>query len=91
MIDDAIQDFISYVTKNWKNEGLSCLSFWKTNEERWPALATLAKRLFSVPATSANVERMFSVSGHIFSSKRGRIKNSLFESLVFTKLNEQLI
>jgi hypothetical protein len=44
-----------------------------------------------VPATSAPVERIFNLSGHIFSEKRRRLGMKLFERLVFLKLNEKYL
>ena len=55
----------------------------KLNEDRWPCLAQIVRKVLSVPATSAQVEKMFSVSGHIF--------NAIFETLVVNKLDENLL
>ena len=46
------------------------LEWWKDNEEDFKWLAILAKKYLGVQASSAAVERMFSISGHIFSNKR---------------------
>ena len=51
-------------------------------------LAELAKKYLSVPASSACVERMFSIAGHIFSLKRRRLGIQVFSDLVWLKLNE---
>jgi hypothetical protein len=51
----------------------------------------LAKKYLGIPASSAAVERIFSISGHILSSKRSRMSVRLFSLLVFLKLNEQFI
>ena len=64
------------------------LDFWKTYEKTFPELAILAKKYLSVPASSAAVERMFSISGHIFSVKRRRLGFKYFCELVYLKLNE---
>ncbi len=48
------------------------LLFCKNNKYSFPLLAPLAKRFLGVPASSASVERMFNISGHIFISKRRR-------------------
>jgi hypothetical protein len=53
-------------------------------------LAKIAKKVLGVPASSAAAERMFSWSGHIFSSKRRTMKAKTLASLVFLKLNEDL-
>jgi hypothetical protein len=48
----------------------------------------LAKKYLGVPASSASAERMFSISGHIFSSKRRRMGAKIFSELVYLKLND---
>ncbi len=64
------------------------LLFWKVHENSLALLAPLAKKFMGVPASSASVERMFNISGHVFSNKRRRTGVKLFENLVFLKLNE---
>jgi len=49
------------------------------------------KKYLGIPASSAAVERMFSISGHIFSLKRIRLGIKIFEELVLLKLNENLL
>ena len=41
------------------------LAFWRGNNKMFPRLATLASSIFCAPATTAGVERFFSVAGHI--------------------------
>jgi len=53
----------------------------------YPLLQPLFERLFSVPASSAPVERVFSQSGLIMSARRARMSDALLESLVFLKCN----
>ena len=67
------------------------LLFWKLHEARFKPLADLAKKYLGVPASSAAVERMFSISGHVLSSKRAKMSSRLFSKLVFLKLNENMI
>ena len=65
--------------------------FRKAHESTLPLLAPLAKKFLGVPSSSPSVERMFNISGHIFSSKRRRTGFKLFENLTFSKLNEQFV
>ena len=51
----------------------------------------LAKKFLGVQASSACVQRMFSIAGHIFTNKRRRTGVKLFENLVFMKLNENYL
>ena len=67
------------------------LKFWKTYNNIIPSLGQLAKKYLGVPASAANVERMFSIAGHIISIKRRRMCVSLFVMLVMLKLNESIM
>ena len=40
--------------------------FWKDNQKEYLALAQMAKDILSMPASSAPVERLFSIAGRVF-------------------------
>jgi hypothetical protein len=85
-----LEDFVKKSTKLRPN--VSCpLNFWKSNELNFPELAILARQYLSIQASSAACERIFSLSGHIFSIKRRRLGYQTFSDLVFLKLNENLL
>ncbi len=83
--DQIISHFIDVVAESRAD---NALEWWKVNEKRFPALALLAKKYLSVQASSANVERMFSIAGHIFSVRRRCLGAVFFCNLVWLKLNE---
>ena len=87
-IDLMLEEFIR---KTSESKPQCALAFWKKNESSFPILARLAKKYLSVQASSAAVERMFSICGHIFSCKRRRLGILFFVNLVLLKLNEQFI
>jgi hypothetical protein len=93
-LDSQISEYFQLIERNkyYKNP-IDPLLFWKTNHKspRLENLAKLAKKLLGVPATSAEVERMFSLSGHILGPKRRTTGVQLFEDLVYLKLNENLL
>ena len=69
--DKMVNDYIRVVHDNQQlddldNIGIDALVFWKKYESVFPILAKLAKKYLSVQASSAAVERMFSICGHIF-------------------------
>ena len=87
-LDVLIDDFI------WtaKSAGTVCpLAFWKSFQYKFPVLADLAKKYLGIQAASVGPERMFSISGHIFSSKRRKMGAGLFSDCVILKLNENLL
>jgi hypothetical protein len=61
------------------------LKWWRNNEELLPALASLARRVLAVPATSAAAERVFSTAGNTVTTKRVRLAADTVESLVFLR------
>ncbi len=68
-----VKQFEKVQSKRNKSCELPCdnpLSFWKLKENEYPILAQIAKKLFSVPATSAPVERVFSQAGKFFDSTK---------------------
>jgi hypothetical protein len=66
------------------------LQCWKENADRFPILAKLAKLYLNVPATSAPVERLFSIAGKIFRPDRCRLSDSTFQMLMMIKCNEKV-
>ena len=59
------------------------LMWWKKHAVRFPYLSRLARRYLAMPATSASVERLFSVAGQVVTAKRARLDPSTVTLLVF--------
>jgi hypothetical protein len=55
--------------------------FWKKNEESFPKLAKFARRLLSIPASTAFNERMFSRLHYQLSDYRNPLSGQSIESL----------
>ena len=54
----------------------------------YPTLAVIAKRVLSVPAYSAHVERLFSVAGKSFRPDCCQMIHTTFVCLIFIKSNK---
>ena len=63
------------------------LKWWADNKKRFPNLARMARQYLGCPASSATVERLFSIVGIAFSDKRMSSTASTLESIAFTKVN----
>ena len=79
-IDTLIENYTKIIGETSYTDPLV---FWKKYEFILPELAKLAKKYLSIQASSAAVERMFSISGHIFCHKRRRLSVRYFYLLVF--------
>ena len=64
------------------------LGFWKSSRDKYRTLARLAATYLATPASSAPVERIFSIGGKIFRPKRCRLNNNLFQTLMFIRCND---
>lgn len=64
-------------------------SYWRN--ARLPALQQIVRRIFSVQASSAPIERVFSQAGLIMSARRTTMLDEVFRSLVFLRANQSLI
>jgi hypothetical protein len=59
------------------------LMWWKKHAVRFPYLSRLARRYLAMPATSASVERLFSLAGQVVTAKRARLDPTTVTLLVF--------
>ena len=65
------------------------LEFWAAHEDRYPRLSLLARKYLGIPASSAPVERLFSIAGKVFRQDRCRLSNDMFSRLMFIRCNKE--
>ena len=63
------------------------LNWWRKNAKRFPLLARAAKKYLAVQATSCAVERTFSSSGNVVTSRRTLLVTRNVEMIVYIKEN----
>lgn len=76
-------NIINYVSSTEDND--NPLLFWKEQENLLPCMHKLAKQVFSIPASSAAVERSFSSAGVIISQRRSTISPSTVNDIVLIR------
>ena len=77
--------------KMFYNEDNSLSNFWLINKSKFPALATLAQKYLSIPASSGPVERLFSKSGYINRPHRSRLTAKNLEDTTLLSCNMDLM
>ncbi len=82
------ENFLSYLSIPCSS--LEPLVYWsdEANKKSYPELYDLHIKHHCIPATSANVERVFSAAGYIASARRNRLGDATLEHLVFAKCNK---
>lgn len=56
--------------------------FWKEHQHRFPALASLARDVLSIPATGAGVERLFNSARDVCHDRRGSLSPRTIRDLM---------
>ena len=66
---------------------IPCLKFWQQNKSKFPALFHIATQVFSIPASSAPIERVFSQGGILMRPHRARLGSAMVSDLIYLKCN----
>ena len=67
------------------------LKFWVHHKDKYPRLFQLSRQILCAPASTAGVERLFSVAGFLLDNRALNINDDYFEARLFTKANRDLI
>ncbi len=77
-----MRDLNEYMAYAEASRSTDPLQWWKGNEQSFPIVSKLAKRVLGVPASSAPSERVFSNLGNVANAKRSRMTPETSEKLV---------
>ena len=72
----------TYLEEPKQPEASDPLQYWRKNSERLPLLSKLARRYLGFPASSADVERTFSISGSLARSRRASLSPVTIENIL---------
>ncbi|KGO49341.1 hypothetical protein PEX2_052280 [Penicillium expansum] len=64
--------------------------FWKEHQHKFPALASLARDVLSIPATGAGVERLFNSARDICHYRRGSLNPTTIQDLMIFMCTSRL-
>ena len=78
-LDDYMTSVISISENN------NILTYWRNNEQRYPTLCTIVRKLLAIPASNTVVERLFSASKNIMRDKRTSFNEDTLHKLLFLK------
>ena len=81
------QEIDDYLLEQCQLQHIDPLEYWSNKCVHLPSLAKAAQYYLSIPASSAPVERLFSVAGKLFQPLRSNLKDDTFLKLMFIKGN----
>jgi len=90
-VNDLMTEFQNYLAEPQLNFDLNPFDWWKSSEEKYPAIGILAKKYLSIPAISVSSERCFSTAWNVATSKRTSLLTKNVNLLVFLYQNRNLI
>ncbi len=84
-VETLIEEYLS--TPNLPQED-DPLIYWKTHNKIYSCMSIHVPQFLCIPASSAPVERLFSIAGKTFRPERCRLSDKTFEMLMFVKCNQ---
>jgi hypothetical protein len=66
------------------------LDFWRSNQNIFPILAKVARKIHCIPATSASVERQFSGAGLVLNERRTCLDPDNVDNILFIRSMKKL-
>lgn len=89
LLRDQVQQYLEEAKlSDWDTP---VLSWWGSNESKFPAIAKLARLVLAVPATSAASESAFSFSNLVISARRSSISPFHASQVLFVHDNYELV
>lgn len=86
---DELSKYLS-MKIDMKQYSSDVLTFWRNNVDEFPYLSRLARQIHSIPATSAGVERQFSMAGLILSERRNSLDHEQLDNILCIRAMEKL-
>ena len=81
--DQRRHELDTYLAVKSVNRDQCPLRWWMGNKAMFPGLASVAKKMLAVPATSVASERLFSKAGDVITKKRNQLSASKADQLCF--------
>lgn len=90
-INDLTIQLQTYIAEPPLRFDLNPYDWWKSKENKYPALATLAKQYIAIPASSVSSEKCFSTAENLVTSKRTNLLMDNVNMLMFLYHNRKLL
>lgn len=86
-INRATSEAMNYVLTRRERMGISVFQYFKQNSKFYPELTQIFRDLCSMPASSASVERSFSVQGCFLQARRNNLDSANVSRMMLIRMN----
>ena len=86
---DHSAELQKYIIDPHEDEKMCPIKYWKEYQSVYPSLAEFAVVVLGIPASSAPVERLFTIAGKNFRPERSQLANVIFQKLMFIRCNKK--
>ena len=90
-IEEELCSYMGLILTNEEMFDFDLLSFWKRSAKSFPILSKLARVIHCIPASSVEIERVWSRAGLIMTDRRSRMNNWNFKINLFCSKNLDLV
>ncbi len=81
----------SFTMDDFREYHTNPLLFWNKNASKYPCLVQIARYIFSIRASSASAERIFSIAGLVYRQNRARMDPNTLSSHVLLHDNKEFL
>ena len=89
-IDETAEDELDRYLAEPACPLLTPLEYWRKVGDRFPRLSQLARKVYTVPGTTVNVERLFSTAGWMVGRFRTSLQPETLQAIVLIRLENRL-
>lgn len=90
-LKNETQSYFAAIDKGEFEANIESVDFWNSHAGQFPTLPLITLRYQALPATSASVERLFSIAGRGCTGNRNAIKPTLLKSETLCKFNRKFL
>ena len=87
-VPSDVDEVTAYLQARADSTNRDVLLYWQQNSQTFPKLATLARQVFAIPASSAASERSFSAAGFTVSERRTGLNPDTVDNILFVHANQ---
>ena len=73
------------------DEKYDLFEYWKGKSACYPGHSKVARIVHCIPATSAEIEQVWSLSGLVLSSRRSKLDPQNYKHLIYTRYNWEIV